>query len=157
MVSGVVQKGSILQDESAMRWSFLEEETCACAVVTERMELVYLNGPGRSITPVEWFGKRCFEVLPTSDSGCAWECPTLSAVAEHQHITYCEESLRLEAEEQPLVLGTAVIPLPERGDDAAYAVLMFKPKPLLCDEARFREQLISEATLLRERIREQLG
>ncbi len=54
-----------LKDENAIRWEFLEDESEACAVVSERMELLYLNEAGRALTLPDWFAKRCFEVLHT--------------------------------------------------------------------------------------------
>ena len=33
-----------MREDNPMRWSFLEEESDACCVVTRRMELVYLTG-----------------------------------------------------------------------------------------------------------------
>ena len=54
------------QDSSGLRWSRLEDEREACVVVSDRMELVYINTAARELVPGEWFGKRCFEVLPTA-------------------------------------------------------------------------------------------
>ena len=80
---------SPLRDENAIRWEFLEQESDACAVVSERMELLYLNEAGRALTLPDWFAKRCFEVLPNRDEHCAWHCPTITAVSEADAITYC--------------------------------------------------------------------
>ena len=82
---------SQFKDENAIRWEFLEQEGDACAVVSERMELLYLNEAGRSLTLPDWFAKRCFEVLPNRDEHCAWHCPTITAVSDAEEITYCEE------------------------------------------------------------------
>ncbi len=56
-----------LQDEAALSWNFLEDERDPCIVVSERMELVYINGAAQQLVPQEWFGKRCFEVFPVVD------------------------------------------------------------------------------------------
>ena len=40
----------ILRDENAIRWEFLEAENDACAVVSQRMELLFLNEAGRALT-----------------------------------------------------------------------------------------------------------
>ena len=58
-----------LRDEAALRWGFLEEETDPCLVVSERMEFIYVNNEGTRPGSDEWFGKRCFEVLPVADGG----------------------------------------------------------------------------------------
>ena len=48
---------SPLEDEGALLWGFLEDEVDACAVVSSRMEFVYLNRPARQLVPEEWFAK----------------------------------------------------------------------------------------------------
>ena len=82
---------SMLQEESALRWGFLEQEKDACAVVSDRMELVYMNEPARRLVPLDWFGRRCFEVFPTANDLCAIGCLTRTAVHEAHEILYCEE------------------------------------------------------------------
>ena len=141
----------MFEDENAMRWEFLESESDACAVVSERMELLYLNEAGRALTLPHWFAKRCFEVLPHRDESCAWHCPTIVAVSEAEEITYCEEDLS-PAEGQPLILGTAVIPLEHTTEDGAKALLMFREKTAGAGEARFREQLLTDAQGLNTRV-----
>lgn len=141
----------ILEDESAIRWEFLENERDACAVVSERMELLYLNGPGRALTLPHWFAKRCFEVLPNPDEHCAWHCPTITAVSKAEVITYCEEALTPSAG-ATLTLGTAVIPLEHTAEDGAKALLMFREKISGAGEERFREQLLNDARVLNARI-----
>ena len=69
-----------LRDETSPRWSFLEEESDPCVVVSEGVELIYVNGAVRSLVPDQWFGERCFEVLPTVDKTCAFHCPKIDAV-----------------------------------------------------------------------------
>jgi hypothetical protein len=142
---------SILRDETSMRWQFLEEEADACAVVSERMELLYLNSAGRALALPDWFAKRCFEVLPVSDEGCAFHCPTIGAVSEAEEITYCEESL-IGNDAPDEVLGTAVIPLGGTGEDGAKALLVFRHKDPGTGEDAFRRKLLDDARDLHERI-----
>jgi len=42
---------SQLQDSTALRWSRLEDERDACVVVSDRMELVYINSAARELVP----------------------------------------------------------------------------------------------------------
>ena len=51
---------SQLQDSTSLRWSCLEDEQDSCVVVSDRMELVYINTAARRLIPGEWFGKRSF-------------------------------------------------------------------------------------------------
>ena len=142
---------TILEDENAFRWEFLETESDACAVVSERMELLYLNQAGRALTLPDWFAKRCFEVLPTRDEHCAWHCPTITAVSDAEEITYCEEALS-PADGSSVTLGTAVIPVEHSAEDGAKAVLMFRRKHTDSDQASFQEKLLADAHDLRARV-----
>ncbi len=142
---------SPLRDENAIRWEFLEQESDACAVVSERMELLYLNEAGRALTLPDWFAKRCFEVLPNRDENCAWHCPTITAVADADAITYCEEALSPTGETS-VTLGTAVIPLEHSAEDGAKALLMFRRKVSDSDQTRFQEQLLADARDLHTRV-----
>jgi hypothetical protein len=142
---------STLRDEAAVRWGFLEDETDACAVVSERMELVYLNALARILTPPQWFAKRCFEVLPATNEQCAWQCPTIAAVHQAEDITYCEESLHGD-DASVVILGTAVIPLTRVREDESRALLLFRHKDESCDEAEFRKQLLEDASRLQTRV-----
>jgi len=142
---------TILEDESAIRWEFLEGESDACAVVSERMELLYLNGAGRALTLPDWFAKRCFEVLPHRDENCAWHCPTITAVSEAEEITYCEEALS-PADGPSVTLGTAVIPMEHSADDGAKALLMFRRKDTGSDQKSFQEKLLTDARDLHARV-----
>jgi len=142
---------SPLRDENAIRWEFLEQESDACAVVSERMELLYLNEAGRALTLPDWFAKRCFEVLPNRDEHCAWHCPTITAVSEADAITYCEEALSPTGEAS-VTLGTAVIPLEHSAEDGAKALLLFRRKVSDSDETRFQEQLLADASDLHTRV-----
>ena len=101
---------SLFKDENAIRWEFLEQQQDACAVVSERMEVLYLNAAGRALSLPDWYAKRCFEILPNVDGQCAWHCPTITAVSNAREITYCEEALGV-AGEPSVTLGTAVIPM----------------------------------------------
>lgn len=132
---------SILQDEDLLRWGFLEENTQACAVVSDRMELVYLNEPARALVPEEWFGRRCFEVMPTANDVCAFNCPTVAAVHDSHEILYCEEVLKTR-DGATAKLGVAVIPLLGMSGDEARAVLLMRPK-------QNEEELLSIARKLR--------
>ena len=151
MASDEAQLESILKEETAMRWGFLDDEAEPCAVVTERMELVYLNGLGRVLTPPEWFAKRCFEVLPVTDERCAWQCPTITAVHEAKELTYCEEHLRQD-DGSTIDLGTAVIPLSRSCEDGAKALLMFRLKEEGVDRAEFQKELLRDASSLQARL-----
>jgi hypothetical protein len=151
MNSDIPVTRTILEDENAIRWEFLENESDACAVVSERMELLYLNEAGRSLTLPDWFAKRCFEVLPSQDEHCAWHCPTITAVSEAEEITYCEEALS-PAGETSVTLGTAVIPLQHSAEDGAKALLMFRAKIPGDDESRFRERLLADARDLHAKV-----
>ena len=142
---------SMLRDEATMRWGFLEDETDACAVVSERMELVYVNALARILTPPQWFAKRCFEVLPATDEQCAWQCPTIAAVHQSEDITYCEESLRGDGA-AVVILGVAVIPLARVREDESRALLLFRHKDEGCDEAEFRKELLDDASQLQVRV-----
>lgn len=142
---------SVLQDETALRWGFLEEEPEACVVVSERMELVYINAAGRVLVPVHWFGKRCFEVLPVVNERCAWDCPTIRAVSESVQVVYCEEVMRSQSG-SVLQLGVAAIPVVTGGPDPAKAVLLLRRRGERRDEDEFRRELLKEAESMRERI-----
>jgi len=142
---------TILEDENALRWEFLEDEHDACAVVSERMELLYLNQAGRALTLPDWFAKRCFEVLPNRDEHCAWHCPTITAVGEADEITYCEEALSPEGSAS-VTLGTAVIPMEPSAEDGAKALLMFRRKHTDSDQMSFQDKLLADAHDLHARV-----
>lgn len=135
---------SLFKDENAFRWEFLEEQKDACAVVSERMELLYLNQAGRALTLPDWFAKRCFEVLPNRDEHCAWHCPTITAVSNAREITYCEEALA-PAGGPSVTLGTAVIPMGHSEEDGAKALLLFRRKHGDSDQKQFEEKLLADA------------
>lgn len=136
----------MIEDESALRWGFLEDDPDACAVVSDRMELVYMNEPARKLISQEWFGRRCFEIFPTANDLCAFKCPTIAAVHEAHEILYCEETLR-GPEGPARELGVAVIPLEGMSHDEARALLLLRPKSEITKEA-----LLDEARVLRETV-----
>lgn len=148
---------SILEDEARLRWSFLEEEPDACAVVSSRMELVYLNSKGQELALPDWFGRRCFEVFPADNDRCAWKCPTISAVHESDEIAFSEETLRVEGEASPQTLGVAVIPLHGASAYAAAQALLVLRPPSGTGDAEFKRRLLEDAQRLRERVASRLG
>ena len=137
---------SMFEDESALRWGFLEDEAVALAVVSDRMELVYMNDRARALVSQDWFGRRCFEIFPTANDLCAFHCPTMTAVHEAHEILYCEETLRGPAG-FARELGVAVIPLEGMSHDEARALLLLRPK-----EDITREALLGEALGLKARV-----
>lgn len=141
---------SLLKEETSMRWGFLDQESEACAVVTTRMELLYLNLACQALVPVDWFSRRCFEVLPHEDALCALDCPTIHAVQTAEEITVCEETLQFD-DGRVATLGTAVIPLRE-SDDRAKAVLLFRSKEPGADTDAFTSRLLGDAHDLRARV-----
>ena len=142
---------SPLQDDAAVRWSGLEDEREACVVVSDRMELVYINTAARELVPGEWFGKRCFEVLPIVDETCAFHCPKIRAVSESRDIVYCEETVYVGNDDRR-VFGVGLIPLGPSGDDHARAVLLLRGKEESVGESAFRAQLLTDAKNLARRI-----
>lgn len=146
MPDEIPRQSSILEDESALRWGFLEDHPDACAVVSDRMELVYVNEPARKLVAESWFGRRCFEIFPTANDLCAFHCPTMTAVHQSHDILYCEETLRTPG--GPIrELGVAVIPLEGMSRDEARSLLLLRPK-----SASTREALLEEASKLRGRL-----
>ncbi len=141
---------SALENESALLWAFLEGEAEACAVVSSRMEFVFLNRLARLLVPEEWFAKRCFETFPVTNERCAFFCPTIKAVHKSTEIVYCRESLRL-ADGGSLELDVAVIPLEGKPVDEAAALLLLRER---VDSASLHT-LVGEAAALRAKIRSQ--
>ena len=142
---------SLFKDENAIRWEFLEQQQDACAVVSERMEVLYLNAAGRALSLPDWYAKRCFEILPNVDGQCAWHCPTITAVSNAREITYCEEALGV-AGEPSVTLGTAVIPMEHSEEDGAKALLLFRRKSGDADQQQFREELLADARELEAQV-----
>ena len=144
---------SALRDETAMRWSFLEEVLEPCLVVSERMEFVYVNTAARDLVPDGWFGKRCFEVLPVADETCAFHCPKIRAVNEAADIVYCEESVRA-ANGLSAVFGVGLIPVGPGVDERARAVFLLRRKDRAHEQAEgeFKAQVVKAAERVRGRI-----
>ena len=142
---------SLLEDEMAVRWAFLEDESNPCIVVNSHMEFIYLNEPGRSLISSKWFGKRCFELLPTQNESCAWGCPTIRDVNETDVIKFQEELLITESGE-PITLGVAVVPLEGISGDGAAALLLMRRKEPIAEDTAFQDALLGEAETLRGRI-----
>lgn len=142
---------SLLEDEMAVRWAFLEDEPNACIVVNSHMEFIYLNEPGRTLISSQWFGKRCFELLPTQNESCAWGCPTIRDVNETDVIKFQEELLITESGE-PITLGVAVVPLQGASGDGAAALLLMRRKEPIAEDAEFQDALLGDAETLRGRI-----
>lgn len=146
-----LKSDSQLQDRTALRWSRLEDEREACVVVSNRMELVYINTAARELVPGEWFGKRCFEVLPIVDEACAFHCPKIRAVNESVDVVYCEETVSV-GNSGRRVFGVGLIPLGSGSDDHARAVLLLRAKGESVEEGAFRAQLLTDAKGLARRI-----
>jgi len=142
---------SPLQDAAALRWSRLEDERDACVVVSDRMELVYINSAARALVPREWFGKRCFEVLPTVDRECAFHCPKIRAVNESVDVVYCEEAVFVGNDDRK-IFGVGLIPLGPERDDRARAILLLRDKGQSVEERAFQTQLLTDAKSLARRI-----
>ena len=146
------ESDSLLRDETVLRWGCLEDEQEACVVVSERMELMYVNAAARKLVlPGEWFGKRCFEVLPIVDETCAFHCPKIRAVNESLDIVYCEETVCVGNNDRR-VFGVGLIPLGPGGNDRARAVLLLRGKEESGGESAFRAQLLMDAKSLARRI-----
>ena len=146
-----------LLDEASLRWGFLENEGDPCVVLSERMEFIYVNGAARSLVPEQWFGKRCFELLPTVDETCAFHCPKIDAVndsANPTQVVYCEEVL-YKGNLDRLVLGVGLIPLGEERADRARAVFVLRTKDESANAAAFESQLLQDARRVRQRVLEQ--
>lgn len=142
---------SHLQDKAALRWSRLEDERGACVVVSDRMELVYINGAAQELVAGAWFGKRCFEVLPIVDEACAFHCSKIQAVSESGDVVYCEETVSA-GENGRRIFGVGLIPLKPRSDDHARAVLLLRDKGASVEDSAFRAQLLTDAKSLARRI-----
>ncbi len=132
MADSNTEPTSILQEETFARWSPLENEEAPCAVVSERMELIYLNKSARALIPQDWFAKRCWEVFPVKEEDCVWKCPTVFAVNTADSTTYCEETLAA-GDGSGQTLGVAVVPVSETKLGRASAILVFCPKVFKVD------------------------
>ena len=137
-----------MREDEPARWSFLEEESDGCCVVTRRMELVYLNAVARSLVPGDFLGRRCWEVFPVGDQACASRCPAVRAVskAEADAIVYCEETLHVAG--GPVTLGVAVIPLQMAQEGRERGLLLLRPKTAGSSDEAFRQELLEHARRL---------
>lgn len=146
---------STLRDEAALSWNFLEDEHDPCIVVSERMELVYINGAAQRLVPEEWFGKRCFEVFPVVDETCAFHCPKIDAVSESPEtspkVVYCEETVYTGTLDR-VVLGVGLVPLGEERADHARAVFVLRTKDASADARAFESNLLQDAEHVRQRV-----
>ena len=145
-----------LRDETALRWNFLETEHDPCVVVSERMEFVYVNRAAQALVPEQWFGKRCFEVLPVIDETCAFHCPKIDAINEtpddtSPDVVYCEEAL-FKGNLDRVVLGVGLIPLGAGREDRARAVFVLRNKQADSNDAGFEAELLRDAAEVRHRI-----
>ena len=141
----------MLRDDIAVRWGFLDQEADGCAVVSERMELLFLNTTGRALAVQDWFAKRCWEVFPTKDENCLLRCPTIQALGKGDEIRYHEEAL-VSGDRAPMKLGVAMIPLPGIGDDKAAALLLLRPRDRRDGDVGFRGKVLAAAIDLRSRV-----
>ncbi len=137
-----------MREDNPMRWSFLEEESDACCVVTRRMELVYLNATARSLVRADFFGRRCWEVFPVGGGACAARCPAVRAVSQADAIVYCEETVQVAG--QPVTLGVAVIPLRTAPAEPDRGLLLLRPKTAGRSDETFRDELLAYARRLME-------
>lgn len=142
------------------RWAFLEQRADPVAVVTRKMEVVYLNALARAVVTPSWVGRRCWEVFPVGESACAAKCLAVKAVGAGDEIIYCEETIWPGG--APLRLGVAVVPLPlplpltaETTPGAAErALLLLRPRPEANGDGvggtQFQQALLADARALRE-------
>lgn len=150
-----------LHDETALHWNFLNEQTDPCVVVSDRMEFVYVNQAAQALVPEQWFGKRCFEVLPVADETCAFHCPKIEAVNEGSDqtspaVVYCEETL-IGGHLERVVLGVGLIPLAPERPDRARAVFVLRRKGDQTEGAGFESQLLEDAGEIRRLVLEKAG
>ena len=125
-------------------WSFLEDQPVACGVITQRMEVVYLNEAARSLAAPEWFGSRCWQVFPVEDPSCASSCRVPKAISDATEITYCEEQLRPDAQPS-ITVGVAVIPWRGEHEDDLHGILLLQARPPGTEAVAFRKQLLGRA------------
>ena len=137
----------ITKTRIANRWSFLEQELDPCGVVSQQMELLYLNAAARLIIPGDWFGRRCWQAFPVHDDRCASRCLAVRAVGHSNEIVYCEETIN-PGSGAPIMVGVAVTPLGNRQADGEQAILLLRPKPADSAEDVFKRVLLEDATRL---------
>lgn len=129
------------------RWSFLDQEHDPCSVVSQHMEVLYLNAAARLIIPADWFGLRCWQAFPVHDDRCASRCLAVWAVGHSNEIVYCEETI-YPGSGVPLMIGVAVTPLGNMQADGEQAILLLRPKPADAAEDAFKRVLLEDARRL---------
>lgn len=142
---------SMLKDEVALHWSFLDAESDGFAVVSERMELLFVNTAARALVFEDWFAKRCWEAFPTKHEECLLRCPTIQAMGKGDEIRYQEEVLEPEGKSS-MRLGVAMIPLPAGRPDKAAALLLLRPRDDTPGEVSFRSKVLAAAIEVRSRL-----
>ena len=127
----------------ATRWSALEALTDPCGVVSNRMEVLYLNAAARALVGPTWFGRRCWQVFPVKEATCAARCPVVTTALQSGQILYCEEHLS-PRESAQITVGVAVIPLESASPNDERALLLLRLKAADAGEG-FRQQLLADA------------
>jgi hypothetical protein len=136
------------RERLAFRWGFLEREPDACAVVTRRMEVVYLNAAASSLVKPGWFGSQCWDVLLVEEAWCPAGCPVVGAVFRADDIIYCEETIRAH-DGSPVPVGIAAIPVRVPCEEGEQALLLLRPAPPDAAREVFRRELLERAGKLR--------
>jgi hypothetical protein len=137
----------IFDDGDAVKWAGLDDQGDPCAVVTRRMEVVYLNPAAQSLVPEAWPGRRCWEVFPVGAAACASRCPAVRAVTAADEIELCEETIFPGGD--PVLLGVAVIPVGPPESESYRAMLLLRPRPADSAPDQFRARLLEDASRLR--------
>ena len=127
------------------RWKFLEDVRDACAVVSPRMELLFLNAPGRALVPETWFGSHCWQAFPVVDQSCSVRCEAVRAVREAEEIIYCQEVIE-GSDGTVRTLGVAVIPAGAMSGPESESILILRPCPADPEDAAFKKQLLADAS-----------
>jgi len=148
MEGGVSESFPELDAVEAARWRFLEEEREPAIVLTRQMQAVYLNAAARSLAPLRWFGRRCWEILSVGERGCDSRCEAVQAVSRGKEIACCEETV-YSREGLPLLFGLAVIPLPKADGPPDRSIVLFRRKDGRLPDDVFRKRLLQRAEELR--------
>jgi hypothetical protein len=129
------------------RWSFLDQEQDPCGVVSQDMEVLYLNAAACLLIPADWFGRRCWQAFPVQDARCASRCLAVWAVGHSDEIVYCEETI-YPGSGGPILVGVAVTPLGNKQADGEQAILLLRPKPADSAGDDFKRVLLEDAKRL---------
>lgn len=132
------------------RWSFLDQQSDPCCVVSQRMEVLHVNAAARPLIPEDWFGRRCWQAFPVQDNRCASSCPAVWAVSHSDEIVYCEETIYPGGGE-PVTVGVAVTPLGNTQADGEQSILLLRPKPADSPGDAFQRALLEDARRLQSR------